>query len=386
MRIDPFRALRHAARSSAELAGRLWLEHQPEADRRLRKGADRRHTGHVFEAPNPDSVVSRWRGDGALVADPEPALWVAEVQAADGSRRPSVRMLLGATAAAELEELEDSARPLPGASAIPAIAGDDQRVLRGLITEGAERIPPEWESRVEGYLMRLWRVADPALLRRIQDTLADAPVRALRAVPERGRVLVAVLPLSDPGLQLRPIHRAIQRVPTFREDTFLTLVQGYARVVELDRRLDTAAGRAEATERLAMLSSGYHAVLFVEPGFKGRILRFRQALDLAHIKAVPRNPTLRSLDLALLNSLVLQTVLGIAAPEQPGHNQVFTVGALEELLAQVDRGLFQAGFALNPPPLWEVRAVMEAQQQLPPRTFTIDPPLPQGALFLGDEG
>ena len=133
------------------------------------------------------------------------------------------------------------------------------------------------------------------------------------------------MPLSDPGLQLEPIHRALKGVDTFNEDTFLTLVAAYARVYELDEPLTSPRGLAAARERLATLISGHHAVLLVMPEGRGKILRFRQGLDLAHLKGAPRNPTLRSLDLALLNALVLRTVLGIQDPEAAGHPQVFPV-------------------------------------------------------------
>jgi uncharacterized protein (DUF1015 family) len=108
-------------------------------------------------------------------------------------------------------------------------------------------------------------------------------------------------------------------------------------------------------------------------------------LDLAHLKAAPRNPTLRSLDLALLNALVLRTVLGIKDPEAPGHPNVFAVQGLESLVRGVEEGKFQAGFALNPPPLWEVRAVMEAAQTLPSKTLRVEPAPPAGLLFLDPE-
>jgi hypothetical protein len=193
------------------------------------------------------------------------------------------------------------------------------------------------------------------------------------------------VPLSDPGLHLEPVHRAISRLETFDEDTFLTLVTAYARVYDLEEPLTTGKGRAAAHERLATMVRGQHAVLLVLPGGRGKILRFRQGLDLAHLKGAPRSPTLRSLDLALLNALVLRTVLGIREPEAPAHPNVFAVEHVEELVRGVERGVYQAGFALNPPPLWEVRAVMEAAQTLPSKTLRVEPAPPTGLLFLDPE-
>jgi hypothetical protein len=189
-------------------------------------------------------------------------------------------------------------------------------------------------------------------------------------------------PLSDPGLKLLPIHRAISGLATFDAGRFLTLVREYARIYELERSLVEPEGLAEARERMAVLAERNHAVLLVLPAGKGRILRFRQALELDHVRSAPRSPTLRSLDLALLNSLVLKTVLGIDRPERRRHPQVTWVDGLEELVEGTDRGFFQAGFGLNGPPVWEVRAVMEAAQQLPPGTLRVEPLMPLGLLFL----
>jgi hypothetical protein len=220
------------------------------------------------------------------------------------------------------------------------------------------------------------------MVRRLRRLLDDVPVRPSTPLPRVGRTLVAVAPLSDPGLRVEPIHRAIQGLATFDPERFLTLVDDYARVYPLDAPLTSAVGLESAREQLSALSHGHHAVLLVLPRGEGRILRFRQAMDLTHVPAAPRNPTLRSLDLALLNALVLRTVLGIQDPEKQGHRQVFSVHGLEKLVADVDRGLFQAGFGLNPPPVWELRAVMEAQQMLPPNTLQLGPLPPAGLLYL----
>ena len=96
------------------------------------------------------------------------------------------------------------------------------------------------------------------------------------ALDEQHPTLAAVVPLSDPGLQLEPIHRALKGVDTFKEETFLTLVAAYARVYELDEPLTSPRGLAAARERLATLISGQHAVLLVLPEGRGKILRFRQ--------------------------------------------------------------------------------------------------------------
>jgi hypothetical protein len=262
------------------------------------------------------------------------------------------------------------------------LAADDHGVLRGLLAEASERGVQVWKGSFDASQLALRRIEPSPLSKRLQAALDEAPLRPLSALDEKGPSLAAVVALSDPVLRFAPIHRGIRNLDTFNEDTFLRLAGGYARSYDLTEPLTSPGGLEAARERLATLITGHHAVLLVLPQGRGRILRFRQGLDLAHIRAVPRNPTLRSLDLALLNALVLRTVLGIQDPETPGHPNVFAVHSLEELVEGVESGTYQVGFGLNPPPVWEVRAVMEASATLPPRTLRVDPMPPAGLLFL----
>ncbi|HEX8437905.1 DUF1015 family protein [Archangium sp.] len=342
----------------------------------------------LLDRVDPTAELGRLRAAGSVLRDTRPALYLAEVYSSAGRLGgPPVRFLLCALSPAAAEPLEvESYRPR-SAQVEPAVtlAADDHGVLRGLLAEAAERSIVVWQGTFEDAPVSLRRIEPSPVARRIQEVLDDAPLRPLAELDEQRPSLAAIVPLSDPGLSFEPVHRAIRGLDTFDEDTFLTLVTAYARVYDLEEPLTSPRGVAMANEQLATLVRGHHAVLLVLPGGRGKILRFRQGLDLAHLKGAPRNPTLRSLDLALLNALVLRTVLGIKDPEDSGHPQVFAVRGTESLVRGVQSGMFQAGFALNPPPLWEVRAVMEAAQTLPSKTLRVAPSPPAGLLFLDPE-
>jgi Protein of unknown function (DUF1015) len=389
-RVQPFRAARYA---SLEHAGRRLLPDAGRAttqeERQSLASSDPLHVARLYEAPDPWAALRRWKQEGT-VASEDPALYIVEMQPASRlTRRPPVRFLLGAisTDEAGLVELEEvrQREATPPVAPVPVLAADDQQVLRGLLSDVVADNFPVWESEIDGERARLWRLGGGSMSRRVRAVIEDLPARPLGAVPESGQFLAAVVPLSESGLRILPYHRGLRGLPTFSAERFLTLVSDYARIYELDQPLTSMAGIEAAKERLATLASGHHAVLLVLPEGQGRLLRFRQALELSHIPAAPKSPTLRSLDLALLNSLVLRTVLGIKDPEAPDHPNVFPETSIEDLVRKVLDGVFQAGFALNPPPAWEVRAIMEAHQSMPPKTLRLTPLPPAGLLFLDPE-
>ncbi len=384
-KVLPFRALRYA---SLDDATRRLLPDMPstsDAERKRLALSDPLHVARLYEAPDPWAQLLRWESQGHLVAE-DPAMYLVETQAADRLlRQPPVRFLLCAMSAdPEVTEIERTPGRIGTAAVepVPVLAADDQQVFRTLLADVVADNFPVWEAHVEGSRVRLWRIGSGAMQRRIRATLEEMPVRPHGPVPEAGTFLAAMVPLSDPGLRMVPYHRGLKGLGTFNPERFLALVSDYARIYELERPLDSHGGMEEARERLAQLATGQRAVMLVLPEGQGKLLRFRMGLELDHIPAAPKNPTLRSLDLALLNSLVLRTVLGIREPDAARHPNVFPVAGLGHLVSRVNEGVFQAGFALNPPPVWEVRAVMEAAQALPPRTMRLQPTPPAGLLFL----
>ncbi|HYV43601.1 MAG TPA: DUF1015 domain-containing protein [Myxococcaceae bacterium] len=331
------------------------------------------------------ATIRRWIERGAVHPDTSPAFHVLEVSPPGGR---AARFAAGALRERNGAErpLEEASSPPPPLPLTPCLAADDHGVLAELLETAVAGAPEATQVRPDGTRARAFAVRDPALVARFSRALDDVTIRPLQPLPAQGPALVAVAPLSDAGLELRSWHRGLRGLDVFQEDRFLTLVGGYARVYDLPAGLGTQEGRMEAAERMATLARGSHAMLLALPGGVGKILRVRQGLELQTFPAMPRNPTLRSVDLALLDALVLRTVLGLKDPEHSDH--VVAVASLHELVSRVESGELQAGFALHPPPLWEIRAVMEAGQSLPPRCVRVEPLPPQRLLFLdpGAEG
>ncbi|MGQ0507064.1 MAG: DUF1015 family protein [Myxococcaceae bacterium] len=378
-RVQPFTALRYVSDVEPRLS---WT---PFAARLTSLGTDpHHHSQALLASAAPSALLQEWASGGVLVEE-SPGLYVLEVDRiiARAGRPQGPARYLVCVMDEPLDALQSEAPDLtvPAAQVVPAFAADDQGALEELLAGLALGLPRN-TFQSENCTLRLWKVSEPETWARIDTVLSEMIVRPLVNVPRGARAMVAMTPVANERADLRPIHRGLARLETFDANRFLSLVKDYARVYDLETPLNAEGGLERARGQLAALATRSHAVLALLPGNVGRILRFRQDLDLFHLKAAPRNPTLRSLDLALLESVVFKTVLGLSKPESPLHPNLFPVAPVAKLVEQVNAGVFQAGFALNPPPRWELRAVMEAAQQLPPKTLELEGAPPAGLLFL----
>lgn len=381
-RVLPFKALLHGP--SRSVPG-PWAHDLPlgESERRELL-ADPAHGLHLAEAFDARGALKRALAEGRLVQEATAGFPLLELASQQPGEAPTLYVFGMLPSQEGLPALEEgrAVLPAPWVLPTPVIAADDHRTLQALLIEcaGDARVLREGTFG-DARPFRLCVEERPGHLRRLQALLEEAPMRPLSPLGREQTHLCAILPLAPAGWRFQPFHRGIKGLSTFEPERFLHLVAEWARVLPLEARLDTHAGRMEARERLGTLSRGSHAVLVVLPGRRTVILRYRQGMEFPRLPAVPKSPTLRSLDLAMLNALILRTVLGIREPEQVGHPNVFPVLGIEALVRDVESGLFQVGFALNPPPAWEVRAVMEAGCSLPPRTLRLDPAPPAGLLY-----
>jgi uncharacterized protein (DUF1015 family) len=184
-------------------------------------------------------TLHRWEGEGVLVRDDRPALWLYEMLPADGAQ--ATRGWLGAVAL-----------PPPGSRAVlphedtyaPAVEGrrrlleatrtdlepivlahDPEPALAALSARVRESDPELHLVDDDGVTHRLWRVGDPRLvaevieaLRRTGAVIADGHHRFAAAQahhrdrpdsPGSDAILALVTPMGPSGLRVEAIHRVV---------------------------------------------------------------------------------------------------------------------------------------------------------------------------------
>jgi uncharacterized protein (DUF1015 family) len=238
---------------------------------------------------------------------------------------------------------------------------------------------------------RVWRIDEPDVIERMKAGLRDATVliadghhryetalayRDLRRSqgdtdPDAPHnfILMYLTSMDDPGLVVLPTHR-IWRGPLPPADEIERRLARHFEIVPIARAGDLAErlGRETGPGCLA-ISMGEHSLLLR--------LRDSKALDEA-LAAV--HPTVRRLDVAVLDSFLLQHGLGIDVAKAAQEGQLAYTHDEAEALAATRAGA-RAVFLLRRPRMSEVEAVCAAGQTMPQKSTYFYPKLLSGLVF-----
>lgn len=198
-----------------------------------------------------------------------------------------------------------------------------------------------------------------------------------------GFCLMTLVNLHDPGLVIFPTHRMVKNVKNFHADHFLDDLSNTFAVTTSELPADRAAAMTSELDQLAILIREQHAFLLYLGDNK------------LHRLTLPRNeensfmaerysacsPAWRSLDVAVLQGLILENILGIDKEARAsGTNLTYTrdeTGALE----RVDSGEFQAVIFMNPTRVREVTNVAAAGDKMPQKSTYFFPKLVTGLVI-----
>jgi uncharacterized protein (DUF1015 family) len=432
--IVPFRGLRYAAGGGRELAALLAPPYHlaSPAERDALLALDPHNISHITMGDDGGPTWyaaagarwARWLAEGVVRRDAAAALYplVQSFEAPDG-RRAQRRGFLAAVRLHEPEEgvIIPHQRSLAGprvdrlqllracrANLSPLLGlYADERGAAGAALDQATAGPPAAEVETgDGVRHRLWQVHQPEILARLAALVEDQRIlladghhryeaalafrRALEAEPAalpatggHHYVLMCLCALSDPGLFSYPVHRLVRGPEVPALPRLLAALEPYFEVTALEEDLRRPTGRAWAVARLAEHAGRATAFLMVTADDRrARILTLREGADLDGA-GVPRSETLRMIDAAVFQGLVLEHVLGLPAGgrEGPSPGPLSYVGDAEEAVARVVSGEHRVGFLLNPAPTWQVQAAAEEGQALPAWSTLFRPALPSGLVM-----
>ncbi len=347
-------------------------------------------------------LLAQWTDEGVLTRDSDPTIWALEQDytTPDGSRLTRRGLLARVRLAPYGEGIRPHERTQPGPkedrlrltratrhNLSPIFAlhpGDAWRHLEPVL--GGE--PWGEVTDGDGTTHRVWRIEDPAVHEAIATELEpgelliadghhryETSLAYQREVGPGGPadyVLMALVSLEDPGLTVFPTHRLISGLaddPAKQE----ALGTGLKELFEVDEvpkdQLDPDG--VEGVGVFGYLDSQFNSAYRLR-------LASNPALDRA---LAGHSEAYRTLDAAILEELVLKGILGMSTDDIAAKRGIGYTPSIDEALAKLDAGDYQAEFLLRPTPVDQVRGVAAAGETMPPKSTYFFPKLLTGLVF-----
>jgi uncharacterized protein (DUF1015 family) len=346
-------------------------------------------------------LLAKWTDEGALINDPEPAIWALEQDytAPDGSRLTRRGFLGRVRLTPYGEGIRPHERTQPGPKEdrlqLTRATGHNLSPIFALHPGNAwQHLEPAlsdpWGEVTDGddTTHRVWRVGDPAVHEAVAAELepgelliADGHHRyetALAYQREAGgeglhdHVLMALVSLEDPGLTVFATHRLLKNLgPDQQEGIRDAAKAGF----ELE---EVAEGELVPGPDDPPVSFGYMDAHHLKPWR----LRLNPAGEAALDEALAgRSEAYRRLDSAALEELFLKRAVGLSPDDIAGKKGLGYTPSTEESVAALRAGDCDAAFFLRPTPIDQVRAVAAAGETMPPKSTYFFPKLLTGIVF-----
>ncbi len=353
-----------------------------------------------------------WQREGVLREDPAPGLYVTRTEFAEPGAPGLRRHRLGLVCLLRLHEYADRvvlphertlSRPkedrmnllrATGANfeSIMVLVEDEQKDFYHRLEAATQAAPLADFTGDDAQRHTLWRVDDPADAERLASLVAPEPVYiadghhryetsvafaretgALGADRPDAFLLTTLLSFADPGLALLPTHRLVRGTPPDRLASLFRHLEEHFDVQEVG--MDDVLSRL----RLAVQNQPAFGLVLRSGTVYQVTARDASALDAALPQDLP--PSLRRLDVVILQHLVLDQVLGIPAAEVATTDRLAYTRSAEDAVRGVEQGDFDVALLLGRPPVGAVRDVSLAGEVMPQKSTFFYPKLLSGLVM-----
>lgn len=352
-----------------------------------------------------------WRAQGVIAQDQSPCVYVLEQRFEIAGRRVARRAFIVEVG---LEPL-DAGIILPHERTLPKALGDRFQLTKatganlsqvfGLFDDPAcstdsifEAVmasdPVAEATDADGVTSRLWASADPEVASRITEFMADRQIfiadghhRYTTALayrdlcrdeagsapadsPACDSVMMALVNMDDPDLVVLPYHRIADAEGPFD-------LAGFESALSRHFELSDAPG---TDPEGALAQDGPVSFLFATgDDAPVRVARLRPDVDLDSAIPLEHSAAWKSLDVAVLQELVLWPLLGIH-PDKPETLEriSFTKDASAALAATKEHDI---AFVLRPTRLSQLRGVSLSGETMPQKSTYFYPKLLSGLVF-----
>lgn len=274
-------------------------------------------------------------------------------------------------------------------SLIFSLYSSPDRKINRTIEESIKGAPPDTDVVDDnGDRHRLWVVSDPAIIESVQKDMkgktvyiADGHHRYEASLNYRNEarqkagegaydyIMMFFANMDEPGLTVLPTHRLVYGVADDRINNLYNTLEKYFIVKDFDF---ANGGEQEARKKLlnAMKGAGpqdHFFGLYIKGEDKYSLLMLRGEDLLLNIQSA-RPFSWRRLDVSILQSLVLEDILGFTEESISRQENLFYVKDVNDSIENVRDGEYQAAFLLNATKIEEIKDVTETGERMPQKS------------------
>ena len=263
---------------------------------------------------------------------------------------------------------------------------DEKNIVNKALDKYCKKDPILEVKDEKGVTHKVWAVDTPASIKKIaaaiKDSIfviADGHHRYETAYNYRNELegidvehpanykLITLVNIEDPGLVILPTHRLIKNLEDFNLEDFLRKTNEYFDIKKTDR--DHIVDELVASD-LGTFGFYSHITAY--------ILKLKSS-DVMKEVMPDRSDEYRNLDVAILHTILIEKVLGVA-PEKIEDHVKYERGA-EETMRKVDSGEFQIAMLMNPTRPEQVKEVAQNRERMPQKSTDFYPKLVSGLVF-----
>lgn len=285
-------------------------------------------------------------------------------------------------------------------SPVFVLYGDAKGEIDGQLTRLTQATPAADFVTHDGERHQLWRLSDSQACAHLASTLSNRPLfiadghhryetalnyrnHVLRAHPDLPpeaavrHILMYFCSLSDPGLVILPIHRALHNLSGFSLPGFLKGLASRFEVEELQ-----TGDEAAMIARLEALGKDRHAFCLLprDPG-RSYVLSLARDAWRASPEAQGLPPALAGLDVTVLHRLVFEHILGISEASQARQDNIIYWKSTAKAIDETRAGGCELTFLLNPTRIADMEAVALAGHKMPQKSTYFFPKILSGLVL-----
>ncbi|GAB4295898.1 MAG: DUF1015 domain-containing protein [Myxococcota bacterium] len=360
--------------------------------------------------------LNKWLEEGVLVRDEKPLIYVMEERYSPpgGGRMLARRGIFFAlklsefgegvvlpherTLSAPKEERYNLMKATKAHLSPPFLLFDDSSGIAREAMEAVVGTAPLAVANFEGVDIKLWGSEEKQVVGKLQKALSgkalyiadghhryDTACRFRRENPANFEAinygLIYACPFQDPGLVIFPTHRAVHGISDGMLANFEKVVSQDFEIAEIASYRGSVGNKVEELRKALEAAGETPAVAMITPEGKAWLLVVKKSA-LKSSPLLPPEPSLRSLDVAVLHELILAKGLGIDKEKLANKTNLDYLKDNIKTVREIEEGdKYQLGFFMRPTKLEQVLKVSDEGAVMPQKSTYFYPKIPTGLVF-----